>query len=96
MLSLLSWLVVGLIVGLISRAIVPGKQHIGIALTIGLGVLGAMLGGALSSALWPTWTNEPDVNRMWPGWLMSVAGGVILLWGYLAATGKRDVSYLTR
>ena len=96
MLSLLSWIVTGLFVGLIARALVPGKQHIGIALTIGLGIVGACLGGLVSAAIWPTWTDEPDVNRTWPGWLMSVVGGVIVLWGYLAATGKRDVSYLSR
>jgi len=96
MLSLLSWIVTGLVVGLIARALVPGKQHIGIPLTIGLGIVGACLGGLISSAIWPTWTNEPDVNRMWPGWMMSVGGGVLVLWGYLAATGKRDASYLGR
>lgn len=92
MLSLLSWLFVGLIVGFIARALVPGRQSIGLLLTIGLGVAGAMLGGFMSTALWPTWANDPDVNRMWPGWLMSVVGAVILLAGYLAATGQRDVA----
>jgi len=96
MLSLLSWVVTGLIVGLIARAIVPGRQHIGTALTIVLGIVGACVGGLISSAIWPTWTDSPDVNRMWPGWLMSIAGGVVVLWGYLALTGRRDVSYLTR
>lgn len=66
MLSLLSWIVTGLIVGLIARALLSGKQHIGIGLTIVLGIVGACLGGVISSAIWPTWTNEPDVNRMWP------------------------------
>ena len=92
MFSLLSWIVVGLLVGLIARALVPGRQKIGVLLTIGLGIAGAMLGGLLSTALWPTWANDPDVNRMWPGWLMSIAGGVVVLWGYLAATGQRDIS----
>ena len=92
MLSLLSWLIVGLVVGFIARALVPGRQHIGIPLTIGLGVVGAMLGGLISAALWPTWSNDPDVNRMWPGWLMSVVGAVVVLAGYLAVTGRRDMS----
>jgi uncharacterized membrane protein YeaQ/YmgE (transglycosylase-associated protein family) len=96
MLSLLSWVVTGLVVGLIARAIVPGRQHIGTIMTIALGVVGACIGGLISSAFWPTWSDSPDVNRMWPGWLMSVIGGVIVLWGYLAATGRRDVSYLNR
>jgi uncharacterized membrane protein YeaQ/YmgE (transglycosylase-associated protein family) len=94
MLSLLSWIVTGLLVGLIARAIVPGRQHLNFFLTVALGIVGACVGGLLSMALWPTWANEPDVNRMWPGWLMSIAGGVAVLWGYLAITGKRDVNYL--
>ena len=66
-----------LVVGFIARALVPGRQSIGIALTIGLGVAGAMIGGLISTAIWPTWANDPDVSQMWPGWLMSVAGAVI-------------------
>jgi uncharacterized membrane protein YeaQ/YmgE (transglycosylase-associated protein family) len=96
MLSLLSWIVTGLVVGLIARALVPGRQSLGLILTVALGVAGACLGGLISSAIWPTWANEPDVNRMWPGWLMSVLGGVIVLWVYVAATGRRDAAYLPR
>jgi uncharacterized membrane protein YeaQ/YmgE (transglycosylase-associated protein family) len=93
MLSLLSWIVTGLIVGLIARAIVPGRQSIGTIMTIVLGVVGACVGGFISTAIWPTWANDPDVNRMWPGWLMAIAGGVVVLWLYVAATGRRDVAY---
>jgi uncharacterized membrane protein YeaQ/YmgE (transglycosylase-associated protein family) len=92
MLSLLSWIVVGLIVGLIARALVPGKQPMGIIMTIVLGVVGACVGGFISSALWPTWANDPDVNRMWPGWLMSILGGVLVLWGYIAITRQRSLT----
>src|SRR5687768_5542045 len=92
MLSLLSWILTGLVVGFIARAIVPGKQHIGTLMTIVLGVVGAMLGGLISMALWPTWTNDPEVSRMWPGWLMSIAGAVIVLAGYLAVTNQRHIT----
>lgn len=92
MLSLLSWLVVGLVVGFIARAIVPGRQPVGLLLTIALGVVGAVVGGMVSSYLWPTWSNDPDVNRMWPGWLMSIAGAVVVLWAYVALTGRRTLS----
>jgi uncharacterized membrane protein YeaQ/YmgE (transglycosylase-associated protein family) len=85
--------VTGLVVGLIARALVPGRQHIGLILTVLLGIAGACLGGLISTAIWPTWANDPDVNRMWPGWLMSIVGGVLVLWAYLAATGRRDVTY---
>jgi uncharacterized membrane protein YeaQ/YmgE (transglycosylase-associated protein family) len=86
MISLLSWIITGLIVGLIARALVPGRQSLGMLMTIVLGIVGAIVGGLISSAFWPTWSNDPDVNRMWPGWLMSILGGVIVLWGYLALT----------
>lgn len=89
MLSLLSWIITGLIVGLIARAIVPGKQDIGTLMTIALGVLGAFVGGLISTAIWPTWTDDPDVNRMWPGWLMSILGAMIVLWAYVGLTGRR-------
>ncbi len=90
MLSLLSWVITGLIVGLIARALVPGKQSLGFILTVALGVVGAIVGGFISSAIWPTWQNDPNVNHMWPGWIMSVIGGVIVLWGYIALTTDRS------
>lgn len=92
MISLLSWLVTGLIVGLIARALVPGKQPLGIILTIVLGVIGAVIGGFLSTLFWPTWADEPSVNRMWPGWLMSIVGGVLVLWAYVSMAGRRELT----
>ena len=92
MLSLLSWILTGLVVGLIARAIVPGRQSLGLLLTIGLGIVGAFVGGLISTVIWPdSWANDPDVNRMWPGWLMSIAGGVLVLGLYVAATSNRRV-----
>ena len=95
MLSLLSWLITGFVVGLIARAIVPGRQSLGIIMTIVLGVVGAVLGGLISTAIWPTWANDPNVNRMWPGWLLSIVGAVVVLWGYVAMTSGRSVSTRT-
>jgi uncharacterized membrane protein YeaQ/YmgE (transglycosylase-associated protein family) len=85
-LTVLSWIVCGLIIGLVARAIVPGRQGLGFLLTVGLGIAGAFVGGLLSQAIWPHWATEPDFNRMWPGWLMSIAGATLLLWGYVAFT----------
>ena len=93
MLSLLSWILTGLVVGLIARAIVPGRQSVGLIMTIVLGVVGAFLGGLLSSLIWPTWADSPDVNRMWPGWLMAVLGAVIVVAAYSAIVIPRRVRY---
>ena len=92
MLSLLSWIITGLVVGLIARAIIPGRQSLGLLLTIGLGVVGAFVGGLISSMIWDTWANDPNVDRMWPGWLMSIAGAALVLGLYVAATNRRSVS----
>lgn len=89
MLSLLCWIVTGLVVGLIARALVPGRQSLGLITTIGLGVAGAAVGGLISSAIWPAWQNNPNINQMWPGWIMAVIGGVLVLWCYLALTRDR-------
>lgn len=92
MLALLSWIITGLIVGLIARALVPGKQALGWIMTIILGIVGAFVGGLISSAIWPTWNVEPNVSTMWPGWIMSVLGGVLVLGLYLMITKRRNIT----
>ena len=93
MLSLLSWIITGLVVGLIARALVPGRQSMGLLLTIGLGIVGAFVGGLIAYLIWPdTWANDPNVNQMWPGWLMAILGGILVVGLYAAATNRRGVT----
>lgn len=98
LLSALSWIICGLIIGLIARAIVPGRQSIGMLMTIILGIAGAFIGGLIASAIWgaPSDPMEADASRMWPGWLMSIAGATILLWGFVALRGRSDRPALAR
>lgn len=49
--SLIGFLLVGLIAGLIARFLMPGAQPMGILSTMGLGLLGSFIGGMLSSLL---------------------------------------------
>jgi len=49
--GILSWIVMGLIVGLLAKFIMPGKDPGGIIITILLGIVGAFVGGALGSFL---------------------------------------------
>jgi uncharacterized membrane protein YeaQ/YmgE (transglycosylase-associated protein family) len=44
-------IIAGLIIGLIARAVLPGRQNIPIWLTIILGVIGAIIGNAIASAV---------------------------------------------
>lgn len=50
-LNLLGLIVVGLIIGALARLILPGKQKIGLPLTLLLGVIGAVIGGAIASLI---------------------------------------------
>ena len=49
--SILAWIIVGLLGGLISKALMPGPQPGGLIFTILLGIAGAFVGGFLSVAL---------------------------------------------
>ncbi|WP_393949701.1 GlsB/YeaQ/YmgE family stress response membrane protein [Kluyvera intermedia] len=45
------WVFFGLVVGIIARCLMPGKEHFGIIMTVVLGVVGALIGGAVSTFL---------------------------------------------
>ncbi|BAZ46064.1 hypothetical protein NIES4102_30920 [Chondrocystis sp. NIES-4102] len=49
--GIIAWLVLGLIAGALAKLIYPGNQGGGIAATIGLGILGALVGGYLGKML---------------------------------------------
>lgn len=51
MMGILSWVVFGFLAGIIARCIMPGKEHMGIFMTIILGIIGALIGGVVSTAL---------------------------------------------
>jgi uncharacterized membrane protein YeaQ/YmgE (transglycosylase-associated protein family) len=49
--GVVSWIVFGLIAGILARCIMPGVKHFGFIMTVILGVIGAVIGGAVSTAL---------------------------------------------
>jgi len=48
---IVTWIVIGLVVGGLARLLVPGRQHIGILLTILIGVVAAILAGIITTAI---------------------------------------------
>ena len=77
--GILSWIVAGLIIGVLAKLVMPGDDPGGIILTIVLGIVGAMLGGGIGHALGLYAPGQPA------GWIMSIIGAVILLAIYRAA-----------
>jgi len=49
--QLIGLILVGVVIGLLARFLLPGKQKIGLLWTMILGVLGAVIGGVIASAL---------------------------------------------
>lgn len=48
---IVAWLLIGLVIGALARLVVPGRQHMGILLTILIGIVAALLGGILTTAI---------------------------------------------
>jgi uncharacterized membrane protein YeaQ/YmgE (transglycosylase-associated protein family) len=76
MLTLLSWIFFGLIVGVIAKFLMPGRDPGGFIVTIGIGIAGAFVGGFLAQLV--GWYGP----QQQAGYLMSIAGAILLLWLY--------------
>lgn len=84
--SILSWIIFGLIAGAIAKALHPGKDPGGWIITIIIGIAGALLGGWVSTLLGTPVTSNWSLK----GFLFAVIGAIILLWLYGMATRKRS------
>jgi uncharacterized membrane protein YeaQ/YmgE (transglycosylase-associated protein family) len=77
--SIIGTIIVGFIVGVLARWIYPGTVSLGFWLTVGLGIGGSVVGGVIGDLIW----KSPDGKFHPAGWFMSVAGALLLLWGYI-------------
>ena len=88
--SIIAFIIIGLLAGLIARAIMPGRQNMGLIATTLLGMAGSLLGGFVGSLF------RTD-GRMWDlhptGLIMSVVGALLVLFIVgLAGRGRRRVT----
>ncbi len=83
----IAWIILGLIAGAIAKAIVPGNQGGWLAALI-IGILGALLGGWIASAIFNINVNESFFDL--PTWIFAILGGVIvtLIWQFIS--GRRN------
>jgi uncharacterized membrane protein YeaQ/YmgE (transglycosylase-associated protein family) len=84
--ALLGFLLFGLIVGLLARLIMPGRQPMGILGTMLLGVVGSFLGGLVGNLLFGGQWDQPTSA----GWIGSILGSLLLL-ALLGRTRRRSV-----
>ena len=82
MFGILGWIVFGLIVGVIAKVLMPGKDPGGIIITMLLGIVGAVLGGYAGRALGLYGPNDSA------GIFMSILGAVVLLLLYRVMAGR--------
>ncbi|MBN1381023.1 MAG: GlsB/YeaQ/YmgE family stress response membrane protein [Deltaproteobacteria bacterium] len=73
--GILSWIVMGLIVGLLAKFIMPGKDPGGIVITVLLGIAGAFVGGFIGSFLGLGGVTGFNIGSF----LLAVGGAVLLL-----------------
>jgi uncharacterized membrane protein YeaQ/YmgE (transglycosylase-associated protein family) len=76
--SIIGVIVVGFLVGVLARWFYPGVVQMGFVMTTILGIAGSFLGGLLSSVLF----RSPDGNFHPAGWILSIIGAMIIIWGY--------------
>jgi uncharacterized membrane protein YeaQ/YmgE (transglycosylase-associated protein family) len=86
MFGLLGWILFGLIVGVIAKLLMPGRDPGGFIITILLGIVGAVLGGWLGRVLGLYAPDEPA------GFFMALLGAIILLGAYRLFTRRRVIS----
>lgn len=85
--GIIAWIVLGLIAGAIAKAILPGRQSGGWVATLLLGVVGALIGGWIGSAVFGI-----GLEEFWSiqTWLVAILGAlvVLLIWGLLTRGRK--------
>ena len=81
--GILGWILFGLVVGIVAKFLMPGRDPGGIIITIILGIVGALVGGFLGQALNLYEPGEPA------GFVGATLGAILVLWIYRMATRRR-------
>jgi uncharacterized membrane protein YeaQ/YmgE (transglycosylase-associated protein family) len=84
--GILGWILFGLVVGIVAKFIMPGRDPGGIIVTILLGIVGALLGGYIGQALHLYGPGEPA------GFVGATLGAILVLFIYRMATRSRVVA----
>ena len=83
--SIIGWILFGLIVGVVAKLLMPGRDPGGMIVTILLGIGGALVGGFIGRAL--GWYGEGDPV----GFIIAVIGAILVLFAYRKISGPPRV-----
>ncbi len=73
--QILGLILIGVIIGVLARLVLPGRQHIGALMTVALGIAGALVGGTIASQI-----GEGDIFELNAiGTLIGVVAAVVLI-----------------
>jgi uncharacterized membrane protein YeaQ/YmgE (transglycosylase-associated protein family) len=81
--GILTWILFGLVVGVIAKLLMPGRDPGGFIVTILLGIAGALLGGFIGRAMGFYGESEGA------GWIISILGAILLLGIYRMMVRRR-------
>ena len=87
--SIIGSIIAGIIVGILARLVLPGRQNISVLMTIVLGILGAVIGWFLAAGIGVESTGGVD----WIRWIISVVVAAVLIVGYERFTASRKVGH---
>lgn len=84
--GILGWIILGLLAGMIAKAIMPGDDPGGIFVTTLIGIVGAVVGGLIASAI-----GIGDLDEFFDigTWLLAIGGSLLVLLAYRAFVGRR-------
>jgi uncharacterized membrane protein YeaQ/YmgE (transglycosylase-associated protein family) len=92
--SIIAWIVLGLVAGLLANLLIPGKRSQGLIITCLIGVAGALGGGWAATKLFHIHTLNGFFNLS--TWLTAIAGSAVLLVVYRAVDGQHGHRMLHR
>ena len=85
--GIIGWVLLGLVAGVIAKAVMPGDDPGGIVVTILLGIAGALIGGFLANAVLGRDVNEQFFDLA--TWVSAIVGALIILALYRVVAGGR-------
>ncbi|MCV7379013.1 transglycosylase [Mycobacterium alsense] len=91
--SIILAIIVGAIIGVVARLVMPGKQSIGMIMTVLLGAVGGLIGSVVAGQFG---YHNANGGIAWIPFFIGVVVAVVLIAIYEAVTGRRSGTRLTR